>query len=279
MGKPHACWVGAQSAETPWLCFVDADVRASPMLLTTLLAAAEGERLDMLSLAPFQLLGSFWERVIVPAGLMLVACALDLRRSGDPAGDIAVNGQVMLVRSSAYFEVGGHAAVRREVCEDKGLAERVRASGRRYRFFDGAQLAQTRMYSDLASLWSGFAKNAIDIIGNARDTLAVAAAGFLVAWAALLIPAVAAIALSTVPTTVHLAGFALSLLGSLIVLAVHVATARHFRIPLVYGVLFPVAYSAVAALALHSVAVRRAGRVTWKGRVYDIPSAAAPRSR
>jgi CO/xanthine dehydrogenase Mo-binding subunit len=41
MGKPHACRRGAEEAGADWLCFVDADVRCSPLLLASAVAAAE----------------------------------------------------------------------------------------------------------------------------------------------------------------------------------------------------------------------------------------------
>jgi chlorobactene glucosyltransferase len=279
-GKPRACWSGAQRTDAEWLCFIDADVRASPELLSTAVAAAEAGGIDLLSLAPFQVLGSFWERLIVPAGLLLIACVIDLRRIGDPAArEVSINGQVLLIRRSVYFAVGGHAAVGAEVCEDKALALNVKKGGWRYRFLDGRDLARTRMYADLASLWSGFAKNAVEIIGSPAATLAAATASAIVAWGTLIIPALAALALHGAATPAAMLGLALCLTGSLLVLAVQVATARHLEIPLVFGLLFPVAYTAVAALAVASVSARRAGRVRWKGRMYEIARPAISGSR
>jgi hypothetical protein len=234
----------------------------------------------MLSLAPFQVLGSFWERLIVPAGLLLIACALDLRRVGDPAmPEIAVNGQILLIRRSVYFAVGGHAAVRGEICEDKALALRVRNGGWRYRLVDGGELARTRMYRDLASLWSGFAKNAVEIVGSPTTTLAIAGAGLMVGWAAVPIPVLAALDVQGRATPAGLIGLALCLCGSLLILGVHIATARHLKIPFVFGLLLPASYTAVAALAIASVTCRRAGRVRWKGRVCEVPRAAVSNSR
>src|SRR3954453_10832491 len=67
MGKPYACWRAATEAEAEWLCFIDADVRAEPELVAAAVVVAERDGIDMLSLTPFQELGSFWERLIIPA--------------------------------------------------------------------------------------------------------------------------------------------------------------------------------------------------------------------
>ena len=54
------------------------------------------------------------------------------------------------------------------------------------------------------------------------------------------------------------------------VFGIQIGTARHVRVPPVFGLLFPFAYTVIAALAWHSFALRRAGRVTWKGRTYAL---------
>lgn len=55
-GKSHACWTGSRAApaETDWLCFVDADVHAQPLLVVSALSLAEAKHLDFLSLTPRQ---------------------------------------------------------------------------------------------------------------------------------------------------------------------------------------------------------------------------------
>ena len=53
-------------------------------------------------------------------------------------------------------------------------------------------------------------------------------------------------------------------------------TVRYFRIPWYFALLFPLAYTAVAALAWYSAALQRSGRVAWKGRAYDIARKPAP---
>jgi chlorobactene glucosyltransferase len=271
MGKPHACWQGALQAEAEWLCFVDADVRATPDLVRTALAAALDQRIDMLSLNPLQEVGSFWERLIIPAGLVLIGCVQDLRPVNQSrANQIAVNGQVLLIRRDVYVAAGGHAAVRGEICEDKALAIRIKQAGWSYRLLGAEHLARTRMYTGLDTLWEGLAKNATEILGDGPNTVAAATAALVVGWAAVLMPLLTVLAAIREPSAAVLAGAALALLGSATIIGVQIGTARYFRILPLFGFLFPVAYSAVAALAWRSFALRRAGRVTWKGRTYAI---------
>lgn len=270
-GKSHACWRGACAGSAEWLCFIDADVRPAPALVTAALAMAQRHRIEMLSLHPFQKLDSFWERLIIPAALALVACVKDLRPVDDPASpEISANGQFILIRRAAYFTVGGHAAVRAEVAEDLALAARVKQSGRRYRMLFGERLAQTRMYTGLAALWEGLSKNATETIGNTAGTLTIATAAFVVGWSAVLLPVLTGLGAINHPSAAAVAGFALALGGSLAIAGMQFGTARHFRIPLVFGLLFPLAYSAIAVLGWHGVWLRREGRVNWKGRTYRL---------
>jgi hypothetical protein len=224
----------------------------------------------MLSLAPFQVLGGFWERLIIPAGIMLIACAMDLRKIDDPtAPEVSANGQFLLIRRAVYFASGGHAAVRAEICEDKALAARVKRAGWRFRLLGAEHFARTRMYADLASLHEGLAKNATELIGDGFTTVAAGMAGVVVAWAAPLLPVLAILAALQQASWSAATGAALAVAGSAVVIGMHCGTLCHCRVPQWYAFLFPFAYLATAALACHSALLRRQGHVTWKGRRYD----------
>jgi len=270
VGKPHACWRGAMRAEGAWLCFIDADVRAAPQLVAAAIDTAETQQIDMLSLHPFQQLGSFWERLVIPAGLLMIACAKDLNTAGNPGSSAAgANGQFILIRRNVYFGVGGHAAVGSAICEDRALALKVERAGFRVRVLAAEHLATTRMYRDLNSLWEGLSKNAIEILGSSSITLAASVVGMLVGWAALALPIAIAAAIFPQPSAMELIGLGLTLSGAAVVFGVQLGTARHFRIPAVFGLLMPCGYTVAVSLACHSFLLRRGGRVMWKGRRYD----------
>ncbi len=268
-GKPHACWRGALAADGAWLCFIDADVRVAPGLLATAMRRAEADEVGMLSLLPFQELRSLWEWLIVPAGMLMIACALDRRAVNDPASPaVTANGQFILIRREAYFAVGGHAAVRDTICEDKALAERVKHAGFRFRLLAADDLLRTRMYRDLPSLWEGFSKNAIEILGSARQTLVAATGGVLTAWTALLLPAALWTAVALYASPAAWLGATLATCGTAIVAAVLLGTCRHLRVPTGFALLFPLGATLAAILAWRSAALRRQGGVVWKGRRY-----------
>jgi len=271
-GKSHACWLGARAIgpDAEWLCFIDADMRAAPTLLESAVRSAREENLDLLSLAPRQVLGSFAERLVIPCGLMVLAVMQDLGALQARDGrDVTATGQFMLIRTATYEAIGGHAAIRSAICEDLELARRCKRSGHAVLLKDGRDLLSGRMYAGWRTLWPGFAKNAVDMLGGPRTTAAAALASVVLAWAAPAAPALAACAYVQTSDATSLVALAIALLASTAVFALHVAAARHFRIPAWYGLLFPLGYTAGALIAADSIRRRRQARVAWKGRVYS----------
>lgn len=269
-GKTHACWIGANavSESADWLCFLDADMRAEPALLASAMQAAAAERLDLLSLAPRQELGSFAERLTMPCGLYALAFCQDLARLQAPdSSDATATGQFMLLRRDAYTRVGGHAAVRSIISEDVALARLMKRSGCRVVLKDGSRLLSTRMYTGWQTLWPGLAKNLIDMLGGPVATVATSLAAVVLAWAAVLLPAWDAVACWQ-GSEIACIALVPALMASAAAFGLHIAGAGHFRIPAWYGLLFPLGYTVGAAMALDSIRQRLTGRVSWKGRTY-----------
>ncbi len=268
-GKSHACWIGARSSTSgcEWLCFLDADVWGEPNLISSAMRAAQTQRLDLLSLAPHQELRSFAERLIIPCGLILLSFVQDLRRvQSRSGGGVTATGQFMLTRRDAYEAVGGHAAVCSAICEDLEVARRFKQSGRSVLLMDGEAVLSTRMYTGWRTLWPGLAKNLVDTLGGPIATPTLALTAVALAWAAVVIPLIDA------ASCAHgghdaCAALVVALIGSAAAFGLHIAAAFHFRIPLVFGLLFPLGYSAGALMALDSVRRRLTGRVSWKGRI------------
>jgi chlorobactene glucosyltransferase len=159
-GKPHALVQGVAAASGDWLCFMDADTFAGPDLLTSTLAAAQRQQADLFTILTEQELGSFWERVVLPLVFTALSFGFPAQQVNDPKRPEAIaNGQFILVRRAVYARLGGHAAVRERIDEDKALAELVKRSGYRLIVADGRRVVRTRMYTSLAEIWEGWTKN------------------------------------------------------------------------------------------------------------------------
>jgi chlorobactene glucosyltransferase len=269
-GKVHACCAGVAAAphDAQWLCFLDADMRAVPRAIASAVAAASERKLDLLTLAPRHELQSFAERLMLPCGLYLLGFYQDLEKIQAPQSDAVVaTGQFMLLRREAYDAVGGHAAVRDAICEDVELALLLKRRGHRVLLMDGNLLLSTRMYTGWSTLWPGFAKNLIQLLGGPVRTVLAAPVVVVLGWTAVCLP------LGDLAAVLHgVSGaplaLALATLGSAAVVGLHVGGAVHFKIPWWYGLLFPLGYTAGGVMALDSVRWRINRRVHWKGRVY-----------
>ena len=277
LGKPHACWRGASVADADWLCFVDADTTAEPPLMRTAIKAARARRLDLLSLQPFQELVTVWERLILPAGFFLIAFSQDLRQTSDLHNPkAAVNGQFLLVRRNAYESAGGHAAVRDAVAEDSALAAAFKTMGLRIGVLGTERLLRTRMYTGLRPLWEGTARQAAGLLGGPVALLTAAFAALALTAASLVLPAWGVMAVHAGGGLWLAVSLALTLAGSGALFGTHIGAARYFRIPLWYGLLFPVGYTLGAGVCAYAAWQSSRRRVRWKGRVYQPPR--APRS-
>ncbi|MEK8125706.1 glycosyltransferase family 2 protein [Methylocystis sp. IM4] len=235
VGKSHACWTGAtQDIHNPpeWICFIDADVAVEPGLLVTAIKQAEAQSLDLLSLAPKQILGTWTERLVLPCGLFCLAFCQNLKKlQSEECADTTVTGQFLLVRAESYFSVGGHQAVASAICEDVALARRLKQHGGRVALLDGRELLSTRMYRDWRALRAGLAKNLVETFGGPARTIWTAMGAVLLAWAAIAIPLIDASACALhAPFACEALGLALT--ASTAAFGLHLAGARFFGIPL-----------------------------------------------
>jgi chlorobactene glucosyltransferase len=268
-GKSHACWIAAASAgdESEWLCFIDADIEASANLIAAAVHFAAFEGIEFLSLAPRQVFLSFAERLVMPCGFYLLGFCQDIGKVNSPDCDeVTATGMFILIRRDAYKAIGGHKAVRGEICEDVALARLAKKRGYTVALLGGTALYSTRMYTGWGSLWEGLSKNLAILLGGPARTVAAAIGAFVLALAAYLLPAAGAAQCTA--STAGCVALAVAAPASAAIIALHLGGAAFFRIPLWYGLIFPLGYTAGVALAFHSLWRRWTGKVRWKGRTY-----------
>lgn len=184
VGKPWAAYQAALRANTQWLCFSDADMRMHAHVLGSALGVAQDLGADALSLTPKLDCRTFLERQIMPTMAMLIFSAVPVVATHNDRVPLALlAGGFMLIRTDAYWLVGGHAAVRASIAEDRDLAERLKGFGFRLRMCDGSDAVHVRMYRGLTEMWCGWRKNVYDGVRRkpwAAALSAVAAFGMLV---------------------------------------------------------------------------------------------------
>jgi chlorobactene glucosyltransferase len=270
-GKPHALQLGAQNAGGDWLCFVDADTFANPDLLAAALTTARSQQADLFTLLTDQELGSFWEKVILPLVFTALSFGFPAEQVNDPSRPEAIaNGQFILIRRAVYTAVGGHAAIRDQIAEDKALAQQVKRRGYRLIVADGRRVASTRMYTRFAEIWEGWTKN---IFLGMRDRLGLLLFGAFVGLVAALLLPVWLLGglywfLSTGAASAALVAIqALALWAYLTYWRVRASLA--FKISPLYAFTLPLgAFIFTAMMFASAFRVLSGQGVTWKGRTY-----------
>jgi hypothetical protein len=131
LGKNHANWMAARTADADWLLFTDGDVLFQTDALRRAVCHAEKERLDHLCLFPGLLCEGWLEKAMVCFFGVLFSAATRTRQVRNPlvAGAFCGIGAFNLVRTAAYRAIGTHERLRLEVADDLKLGKLIKTAG------------------------------------------------------------------------------------------------------------------------------------------------------
>lgn len=273
-GKPHALYQASAAARGQWLCFVDADTFLAPNAVSSVYAKAIETNADLFTIMTRQILGSFWERAVMPLVMTALSVGFSPRKVNDPSRrDAVANGQFIFIKRTIYDLIGGHERIKDQIVEDKALAENVKWNGHRLVVADGMQVVSTRMYTSLETMWEGWTKNiylglrdhpSMLLLGAFGATLALIAALFLPVWPLLGLTwyfhGGGWMAIAVIVEALGVWGY-LVYIRSLI--------AKNIGIPRWYAWTTPLGAGVFAAMMLTSAWKVLAGQgVTWRGRTY-----------
>lgn len=168
LGKNFACHQLASGARGEILVFVDADVRLSTEAINSSIVAMRTLQWDFISPYPRQIAITFVERLTQPLlqWSWFVSLPLRLAELLQRSSMVVANGQFFLMKREAYFNSGGHDAIKSEVLDDLELARVMVRSGFRGGVAEGSSIAQCRMYSNTKDLVEGYAKSQWRAFGN-----------------------------------------------------------------------------------------------------------------
>jgi cellulose synthase/poly-beta-1,6-N-acetylglucosamine synthase-like glycosyltransferase len=270
-GKTHALQTAADLARGDWFWFLDADTRHAPDNLSTVMEYARRNHAALASLLPEMRCETFWESVIQPlAGIDLIQ-SYPLNFVNDDRNPLAfANGQYILIRRDAYFDAGGHQAVRDRFVEDIAMADKVKGLGLPIRVAVAHGIGSTRMYASLAELvrgWSRILYDALDrspwrLLWKILDPLIFSQSGHVAFFVSLVMLAVGVRspfvwALLGMSVVHHM--FSYLVLRKLYLLTV--PGSRHVA-------WFPLANLVMDWVLIRSIGMCLTGRVTWRGTSY-----------
>jgi chlorobactene glucosyltransferase len=267
-GKSWACFQLGREAKGELLLFTDADTIHQPDALRRSVGALQDSGADMLSLTPYQELGSFWEKLVVPMVYFILMSFLPLRfvrTSRNPAFSFA-NGQFILFRKDFYSNINGHAAVKGNIVEDVWLCMAVKKAGGTVAAFNGTDTVSCRMYRNGKEVWEGFSKNLFAGLGYNTPALFA----MIVMTALLYIAPYLFLVRSLLISEFSVPLFWLPLSQVAVVLLSRFIIAVAFRQPLPVALFHGFSQAVLLAIAVNSFCVIKFGKgASWKGRNYN----------
>ncbi len=156
VGRPWALDTGYRHSSPlgEWVLGIDADTQPQPGLVAALIAEAEAEGYDLVSLSPQFILKTPGELWLQPALLMTLVYRFGpTGAQGSGAERVMANGQCFLCRRSLLDRLDGYTCARQSFCDDVTLARAAAQAGAKVGFWDGALVLKVRMYEGLKETW------------------------------------------------------------------------------------------------------------------------------
>ena len=267
-GKNWACAQLAERATGELLLFTDADTVHQPGMLAGIVGAMLGERADMLTGFPRQVVKSWGERLLVPfftwASLNFIPLGLAyLMRS--TVLSIAV-GQLMIFKRDAYEMVGGHAALGTNFLDDILLARRIKAAGLRWRVLSIADLVSCHMYRSSQMAYEGLTKS---LFGAFSYRLLPYL--FIILWLVIMTWMPIAVFCLWIAGLAPLADPTVLLVCLGLGLLTWLIPYLEIRLPIYLALLYPLTILANAWVMLRSLVFTLGGKLRWKDRALGKP--------
>lgn len=160
LGKNHALYCGAKLARGKLLLFTDADIVMDPSTLSRAVNYFVEEGLDFLSLVFRNVArGGLLNAMVVDAfgGLFLLLRPWNVKNTASRSF-IGV-GAFNMIRTSAYWEFGGHAALKMHPIDDIMLGKKVRQQDLTQDCLIGSDYVRVRWYNTIGEMIQGLMKN------------------------------------------------------------------------------------------------------------------------
>lgn len=267
-GKLWAVHQGLRHADERWpnaeyRLLTDADIEHDPNNLRRLVAKAQSEGRDLVSLMVALHCASRWERLLVPAFVFFFQKLYPFARVNDPQRpEAAAAGGCMLVRRSALDAAGGIAAIRGQLIDDCALAARIKRRGAVWIGL-ATETRSLRRYDRLSELWLMVARTAFTQLNHSTGVLVATVLAMVVIYG---VPPLATV-YGIAATNAAAAG--LGGLAWLLMAAAFRPTLRLYRLPVWWGLLLPAAAFLFTLMTVDSARRHWRGRGgLWKGRSY-----------
>ncbi|CAK0775777.1 Glycosyltransferase [uncultured Gammaproteobacteria bacterium] len=263
-GVAHA---RAVAPEACYLLLTDADIAHDSGSVRRLVAKAESERLDLVSLMALLEARGFWGRLLIPAFVFFFQKLYPFRWVNDPGARTAgAAGGCILIRRETLDGIGGIERIRTALIDDCTLGAAVKAgyNGRRGLIWLGLTrtVISLRPYPNLDDVWTMVARTAFTQLRHSTLLLAGAVAGMVCTYLA------APLAVLGWPIHGDPRAAAVGLVVWFLIMVCYRPTLRLYGQPVAAGALLPLVGVLYSLMTVDSALRHWRGQGgMWKGRV------------
>ena len=166
-GKLWAMAQGIEKAETltrlpDYFLLTDADIEHDVNNLNRLVAKAQEDDLDLVSLMVLLRCQSFWEKLLIPAFVFFFQKLYPFRWVNNPKySTAAAAGGCILIRREALSRIGGIETLRDALIDDCTLGQAVKSTSKNGIWLGLSQRTRSkRVYDSLETIWDMVARTA-----------------------------------------------------------------------------------------------------------------------
>ncbi len=129
-GKLWALEQGRRRVRTAYTLLLDADIELAPGMICALLGKMRKEGISFLSLMAAPPMGSFREKLLLPAFVYFFKLLYPFRLANSPSSRVAAAAGGCILMETRLFEgIGGLETIKEELIDDCALARRVKEAG------------------------------------------------------------------------------------------------------------------------------------------------------
>ena len=258
---------GKLSPEARYVLLTDADIAHGADSLRLLVAKAEAETLDLVSLMVRLRCESFWEKWLIPAFVFFFQKLYPFGWvNRGRRGAAAAAGGCMLVRRSALDRIGGVAAIRGCVIDDCALAGEIAKEGNIWLGLADSSRS-IRGYDGISGIWNMVARTAYIQLNHSPLLLAGTVLGMVFLYLSPPVSLIAGIFQQ------DLAAMAFGAAGAALMTVLYVPMLHHFGLHPWRALFLPGVACLYSLMTISSAFRHHQGRGgAWKGRSYGAPA-------
>ena len=161
-GKAWGLYVGLKNTDprSRWVLCIDADVRCSPLLVTSLLAHAQRIRVSTFSVATRQHLSGLGDGLLHPSLLTTLVYRFGIPgKATRNLHQVQANGQCFISPRDTLLKTDAFRVAQRSLCEDITICRRLAECGEAIGFYESDGLIGVRMYQGPYETWRNWPRS------------------------------------------------------------------------------------------------------------------------